>query len=175
MKDLKALKYLLTEDIYLIPEPETSQTDKQPPTASESEKVSDEKEKTGTTELKFKGNKNGSLLVLVNNRDHEFLDKSQEELLQKIIKAISISENNMILINTAHQEIDDVDLHTLPAKKVLQFFLDHNLSGDNIPPYTTVIDNGKTRLISDPLDDLIHDLNKKKVLWNALQKSFIES
>ena len=177
MKDLNTLQYLLTEDIYIIPETNQTITTTSPPKAAQDPPPPlDVKEtvKVPAPDVNFTGNKNGSVIVLVNDRNSEALDKEQEELLLKILKAVGVSKENMLLVNTAFTKIDNTFLQSLNATKILQFYPDYDLAESPTPLYSTVIDNGKIRLISDPLNDLIYDLNKKKMLWNALQKMFIE-
>ncbi|TRX49477.1 hypothetical protein FNH22_27050 [Fulvivirga sp. M361] len=180
MKDLNTLKYLLTEDIYLIPETNRTTTTASPITEpkapQETSPPLDIKEtaEVSASDFNFKGNKNGSVIVLVNDRNNEALNKEQEELLLKILKAVGISKENMLLVNTAFTKVDNIILQSLSATKILQFYPDYDLAESPTALYSTVIDNGKTRLISDPLNDLIYDLSKKKMLWNALQKMFIE-
>lgn len=154
-----ALKHFITEELYIIPENEEPQ-----PIPLETEPSRD---------TQFKGNAEGSVLVLVYDEHHSHIDQEQEQFLHKILGAVKVHEEDVALLNMANNDVNETMLLSATANKILVFYPGQTVIQQPPPPYSPMSFQGKTILISDTLEQLQLDQNKKRQLWKSLQQMFI--
>ncbi len=163
------LKYIYQEDLYVVDEPleTTSKSIKNPlenntlnpPVASEPKPII------------FFGENNKGILILVNDPSSEFLNAQDLNLLMKIIEAgLKFSKKDIALVNLSKFSADQV------IKEITHDYLISFGAGDTFAtgkPLNEIIDlHGKKGLFSHQLHEISMDVEKKKLLWKALQSMF---
>ncbi|WP_293788262.1 hypothetical protein [uncultured Pedobacter sp.] len=123
--------------------------------------------------FKFLGGNKKSVLILVNDSEHEVSTEQGRELLRKIVKAVDLGTPDFALLNYSNYKgTDFVELHRFFKPAImLSFgvaFADLRL---NFTWQNEIIVHETTRIIYAPhLHHLDSDLNAKKILWGHLQK-----
>lgn len=168
------LKYLIEEEIYLIPDPSEQQPSHNLQPLKE--KVQDTEPEDDRPLLTFKGENLKQLILIFEHQHDQYLNQEQENLLKKILGAINYSLKDVGMINLHHyKKKPDLD-------QLLELGCNH-LIGLGINPSTLskdrnmishqVFDRKNIKiLLSYSLDELNQDKNKKISLWNNLKKMF---
>lgn len=161
---------LNTENIQ-IPEIKSTQIPKVYPQAPEIPRIVEEPmpEKT----FKFLGGNKKSVLILVNDQQHDVSTEQGRELLRKIVKAVDLGTPDFAVLNYANYKgTDYVALHRFFKPVIMLSFgveiaeLKLNLTWQN-----EIIMHESTKIIFAPnLHHLDSDITAKKMLWGHLQK-----
>jgi hypothetical protein len=123
--------------------------------------------------FKFLGGNKKSVLILVNDSEHEVSTEQGRELLRKIVKAVDLGTSDFALVNYSNYKgTDFVELHRFFKPAImLSFgveFADLRLT---FTWQNEIILHETTRIICAPhLHHLDSDLIAKKTLWGHLQK-----
>ncbi len=159
MIDQEHLKYLITEEIYLMKESTTMPDQEKPPVEASPEVVTKSKE----AEKKPEGNKTHEVVVWT----HELTDKDKT-LLSKMLGAVNLNIDSVHLI---HQELEYTDHF-----KILLSFGHTNFFAEKTKKEILLNEpfplDGKSILVSYPISSLHEDVKKKGALWNGLKKLF---
>lgn len=123
--------------------------------------------------FKFLGGNKKSVLILVNDPQHDVSTEKGRELLRKIVKAVDLGTADFALLNYAHYSgVNFVALHQFFKPIIMLSFgveiadLELNYEWKN-----EIINHETTRIIFAPnLHLLDSDLSAKKQLWANLQK-----
>ena len=123
--------------------------------------------------FKFLGGNKKSVLILVNDPQHDVSTEQGRELLRKIVKAVDLGTADFALLNYAHYSgVNFVALHQFFKPIIMLSFgveiadLELNYEWKN-----EIINHETTRIIFAPnLHLLDSDLSAKKQLWANLQK-----
>ncbi|MFW0715812.1 hypothetical protein [Pedobacter sp. N23S346] len=123
--------------------------------------------------FKFLGGNKKSVLILVNDPQHDVSTEQGRELLRKIVKAVDLGTADFALLNYAHYSgVNFVALHQFFKPIIMLSFgveiadLELNYEWKN-----EIINHETTRIIFAPnLHLLDSDLGAKKQLWANLQK-----
>lgn len=123
--------------------------------------------------FKFLGGNKKSVLILVNDSEHDVSTEQGRELLRKIVKAVDLGTPDFALLNYSNYKgTDFLELHRFFKPVIMLSFgvefadLRLNLTWKN-----EIIVHETTRIIFAPnLHHLDSDLNAKKTLWGHLQK-----
>ncbi|WP_316824531.1 hypothetical protein [Pedobacter miscanthi] len=123
--------------------------------------------------FKFLGGNKKSVLILVNDQQHDVSTEQGRELLRKIVKAVDLGTPDFALLNYAnHKGTDYAELHQFFKPVIMLSFgveiaaLKLNLTWQN-----EIIMHENTKIIFAPnLHHLDSDLTAKKTLWGHLQK-----
>ena len=162
MTRLDTFKYFITEDLYIIREKEPGPT---PPGTVGEERP--------PQKIDAKGSLAGSAFILVNDAGHEHIAPGDEQFLHKILQAVQVGPGDIAIINTAKNRVDLDFILGAGAGKILIFDPDQAVLKDPVQAYVPETLQGKTFLISDSLDELQKDQNKKRQLWKSLQEIFL--
>lgn len=157
------LKYVITEDIFVIPEEYATCNE-----PSLENKVSEPPMEYAKPTLTFTGNRKSEVLVIINNDAHTGLITDRDRLfLTNILKAVGIDVNDICLINLSSPELFDQVLKESGATKVLSF-------NSNKPDlyYKSTIHQNITIIHSHALKEISEDKLLKKSLWEVLQQVF---
>ncbi|MFF5383950.1 hypothetical protein [Pedobacter suwonensis] len=123
--------------------------------------------------FKFLGGNKKSVLILVNDSEHDVSTEQGRELLRKIVKAVDLGTSDFALLNYSNYKgTDFVELHRFfkPAT-MLSFGVEFADLRLNFTWQNEIIVHETTRIIYAPhLHHLDRDLNAKKTLWGHLQK-----
>lgn len=131
-------------------------------------------------EVPVKGENKKEILVLVEEKNTEFISAANEQLLTKILQAVHLAMDDIALVNLSNiksfppshiaEALEKIPFNTLisfgPVVKewpVSNFFSKYMVNTD---------DTNRNILLADTLDELATDLQKKKSLWQCLQKLF---
>ncbi|WP_443944535.1 hypothetical protein ACJVDH_16640 [Pedobacter sp. AW1-32] len=123
--------------------------------------------------FKYLGGNQKSVLILVNDSDHDVSTAEGRELLRKIVKSVELATPDFALLNYANYSgVDFAELKSFFKPKLLLSFgveisaLKLNLSWQN-----EIILHDEVRMIFAPnLHALDADINGKKALWGNLKK-----
>ncbi|NEM98822.1 hypothetical protein [Pontibacter burrus] len=114
--------------------------------------------------------------VLVTIPDTEFRKLPQLEFLNKILAAIGLQPTDVAYVNNVSGAIAVFEelQQTLTVNYILSFAsrVDSNLPHEKFTLYNPVLLGNVPIVFSHALADLEHDVEKKKLLWGALQKVF---
>lgn len=162
MIDKKHLKYVITEDLYLAKDQNSAVISEASKTASEeisgvSEK--DDPEESSKEPIQKSENvrpsKNAWLLVATRT-----LNESEKELLDKILDAVNVKEEDYEL------EVGSTKMITSYKKAII-------FSSQEVGTFYQVGNYKGTELLSArPLSEMIHSKEEKMKLWNALKNWF---
>ncbi|MGN7988006.1 hypothetical protein ACTJKC_11740 [Pedobacter sp. 22226] len=162
---------VLKAETVQIPAIKTTETPKVYPQAPEIPPIVAEPlpEKT----FKFLGGNKKSVLILVNDQQHDVSTEQGRELLRKIVKAVDLGTPDFAVLNYANYKgTEYVELHRFFKPVIMLSFgveiaeLKLNLTWQN-----EIIIHESTKIIFAPnLHHLDSDLTAKKTLWGHLQK-----
>ncbi|UZR93216.1 hypothetical protein [Chondrinema litorale] len=130
-------------------------------------------------ELKFYGQNKYGVAIIVKHSNGDFLKSEEFNLLIKICEAVSLSLNEIAIINSEENKtLQNFDLNTLIGYSTLIHFGDI-WEPTKIPSskdlYQSLNIEGKTILLADDLTVLKNDVNAKRALWGALKVLFAKS
>jgi DNA polymerase III psi subunit len=123
--------------------------------------------------FKFLGGNKKSVLILVNDSEHDVSTEQGRELLRKIVKAVDLGTPDFAILNYANYSgTDYVELHRFFKPTIMLSFgveiADLRL---NLTWQDEIIVHETTRIIFAPnLHHLDSNLTAKKTLWGHLQK-----
>lgn len=160
-KDLGHLKFLFTDDLYIIDDPVKNYD---PQTETEAPQVAELQPDEPVQKVPAAPLLDRSLFLIQNNN----LDAELEALLYKIIGAVKLTDDQYDIDFT-----DDTEIIPINNDHKVQIIF---LASDNPMPmarYESMQIDGRTIVYSDMLDEIASDVNKKKRLWNALQELFL--
>ncbi|WP_426327517.1 hypothetical protein [Pedobacter sp. R-06] len=123
--------------------------------------------------FKFLGGNKKSVLILVNDNEHDVSTEQGRELLRKIVKAVDLGTPDFAILNYANYSgTDYAELQRFFKPAIMLSFgveiadLKLNLAWQN-----EIIVHESTKIIFAPnLHHLDSDLTAKKTLWGHLQK-----
>ncbi|MBJ6120027.1 hypothetical protein JAO76_17605 [Pontibacter sp. BT310] len=135
------------------------------------------KEVTAPPKYKTIGENRKGVAVLVTMPDEAFMHLPQLGFLQKILTAIGLQPADVAYVNNltgANAVFEDLQ-QTLQVNYIISFAsrVESNLPHDKFTLYNPVMLGAVPIVFSHSLADLEHDQDKKKLLWGALQKTFL--
>lgn len=116
------------------------------------------------------------VLILVSEPKLEFLSDTDAELLQNILKAVNLTLDEVDLLNV--DTLETSDFKPMLATKVVHHVITFGIPMKRLQleillaPYQIKKVEGVNFLFADPLPTLHQDKNRKKALWECLQKMF---
>ena len=186
------LKYFIKEPIYLIdesedPSPKDLNKEETPKSSGESQVLESEPETithvekpalkeiiTGGSSGEITSDKGSRILVVVRYPYVKTLPENEKELLERILRSVDVSINEITIIN--------IEFGNIPEKDDLESYT-HILIFDNDP--SLMVNLNLTRelynqqqigklscIIADPLESIHEDTGKKSKLWKALKTVF---
>lgn len=168
-KDYSFLKVFLEEPIFVIEkENNTPQISEELNPAS----ITNDDNKA----IKFYGEKDKNVLVLIDQQTTDLLKTQEYDLLLKIMSAINVTLNQFTLVNMADNAA--LDFPKLSGefnfKQLIVFGIHPSVIslGDSAVNYFPVKNGAHTFLFSDSLSELLGDVGKKKLLWASLKNLF---
>ena len=152
------LPFFLTEPVYIIPEAALP---------AEPEVVVPE----------FLGENQREILILVYEKDAQFLSESNQVFLEKVLQALGLSWADVALVNWAHQEdlFLPENLSLIPFQQCVAFgpLPPEWEMGNCFKQYHVTQDASGSKLLwADALADIAPDLEKKRRLWQGLKSVF---
>lgn len=160
------LEHIFHEGIYLVAEPAHQST---------GESVAVEESKNNQLEeypIKYLGANEKGAVFIVSDPTHDFLNSKDHEFLMKIVESgLRMSKFDIAIVNAANQ----------PFGRIMDEVQGLCYVGFNIPELETITSgmkyivqeiHGKKLLSADTLSAIEADVEKKRVLWNALQVMF---
>ena len=123
------------------------------------------------------GDVDSTVLLMVTEPAHEWLEPGDQAFLQEILKAIKLSYDQVALVNLQHVETKHFDWLRGKGFGKVVLFGDDARAGGMVPagqrPYMTAGHQSATILCAEPLSAIRADRNKKVALWNALKELFL--
>lgn len=172
------LKYVITEGVYVINEPEAAEKPEpveKTPVENTTEEVNEENETYNKPALKIKGNSESSIMILVFEETSEFLGMSQEEFLKNILSAVKMNLNEVALINLAKSATTITELNEkLDKGTILAFGLPSSLTLPGDKKYEIQSTGSSQVVLADSLQNIEADKSLKKALWTNLQQLFLK-
>ena len=166
--DTRFLPFFMRQPIYVVPEPE--------PLADRQAAI---------PELRRLGEGNKNILIIVQETHHEFLAPDNEALLKKILQAVSLSLEDVSVVNTESWE--PYLQQEIPVERLLTTFPYQTcIILGNIPtPWAESSQfekyqlregtQGQAHLQADPLSVIQGDIQRKTQLWKCLQQLFLSA
>lgn len=167
------LPFFFQEPVYVVNEPESFIYNPGP--------QDETPDSPAIEEIPVKGANKKEILVLVEEKDNEFISSENEQLLAKILQAVKLAMDDIALVNLSRtsfppshvaEALEKIPFHKLisfgPVVKewpVSNFFSKYMVSTD---------DAGRNILFADTLGDLATDPQKKRSLWQCLQQLFLD-
>ncbi len=123
------------------------------------------------------GNNQKQVLILVEEKKHEFLSSQDLSFLQNILKAIQYEVNDVAIINLENKQYNIEELiEYFEPKQIISFKVppfNLGIQNKNIPKYTFAeIRDNIPFLHADALAIIQNDTDKKKALWLGIQRMF---
>jgi hypothetical protein len=166
------LKYLYTEDLYIMQKDAGIPVQVSPVVEEDTHETSLPDKANGPVIVKYIGSNKKGILILVHDKENEFLNRKDMDFLMRIIEGgLKISKTDIAVVNcnrfTYEQIFDEINHQYVIA------FGNHSASftGNN-PKYQIYPNQGKIVLLADELKDIEPSRDKKTVLWKALQLMF---
>lgn len=180
--DNNFLPHFINETVYVIKEDTVAKEEKPTPVAEQPEEVKPaevkpaetlvQKEPEAKPELRFKGNNQRSILILVDYPDHEHIDQADEAFLSKILQAIQVKIEESAILNLVSNNHFDYDtMLQFEAQHVLYFGTNKILPAQFVN-YSIQSVSGKQILLSPALAHVAAATSEKKLLWGALKQMF---
>ncbi len=150
------LPYFITEDIYVVSKEVTESTSEYiaPP-------------------LKYKGANKKEILVLIENKEEEYLNSEDELFLSKILQAVGIQLDDIALVNLKavenFEQILEISHTTAIAFTPKYAQLNSGIS-ENL--YEIQMQAAVKMLLAHPLHEISQEKEKKMKLWKQLQVLF---
>ncbi len=165
------LKYIFTEDLFLISEPEAAPGPYER-TRNTEEGIKTDPDVSEPETVRWWGANEKGILFITYDPGSEFLDSTDHEFLMKIIESgLRLSKQDIAITNCArfpYQQIRDEVAH-----EFLVFFGNQHGMTPSIYPQYEVIEEGSVKMLfAEPLKDIGGDRKKKLRLWNALKTMF---
>ena len=169
------LPLFIDTPIYLIKKEELDQKEVKVDNHLNKSQITQPEEK----KLKIYGHNKNEIAIIVNYSNGDFLKSDEFNLLLKICSAVSLSLNEIAIVNSfENNHIDSNELSSLLSyNKLINFGNAWNPSGltDNHQLYKPVYIQDKTMLLADDLSNLITDVKAKRALWNSLKNLFAKN
>ncbi|MEO1051268.1 MAG: DNA polymerase III subunit psi [Bacteroidota bacterium] len=171
-EDQALLPLFINEELYLIKgETTPSATEYTSQEEEEPQELVEEPEEKSIA-LKYKGENQKSILILVEYESYEFLHADQETLLVKILAAVQLTLADVAVVNMAATDVEQ--MHTLNWQYVISF----GVKNEEIFPapdkmYDMVLEQDKKMILCDPLHEIGLDNDKKRNLWSCLKSTFL--
>lgn len=165
------LPYFFTEPVYVIPEAAVSNISV--------ETIPDPGLEEPERKLPVRGNFEKKVLLIVDDPEDEVLNEPESEFLNKILKAVKLTEDDVKILNVHHitdEQLPEV-LFKFPFKVLISFGINTPalLETPNAIPYKIPKGQDKIRLLVDNLSSIEKDQQKKIKLWENLQLLFVRN
>ncbi|WP_298709254.1 hypothetical protein [Chitinophaga sp.] len=126
-------------------------------------------------EIKYLGENQKNILLLIQNEREAYLSEETFNLLANILNACKLGMQDVALVNTANYpgiRLQDY-LQKIPARQVINFAIEPaSLGLPPTQPYQTTAFNGLPVLYSDDLQLIATDKALKGRLWMGLKQLF---
>ncbi len=171
--DTTYLQFVYQEDLYVFedqsPDYELPVTVEEKPAEN---KMPIQSEVFEPEPVHYWGGNQMRILILIKDQESDLIHPKDQDFLMRIVEGgLKYSRQDIAVVNCSKYEysqiFDEIDHAFLIA------FGDHpqKFTGA-MPKYEVFLHNGKKVLLSDSLNDLEPDKEKKKALWKALQQMF---
>ncbi len=171
------LKFLITEDVYVIDESSADLT-KQGNSKAENDEpgvVNEPVSEAYSKNIPFKGNNTSAILILNHEKDVEFISEQDMAFLKNILSAVKLDIEHVALVNLAKLELDlDAIIKELKPNTVIGFGVAHIEQLKTISLYEVSTQQEHKMLLADNLKHIESDKSKKKALWEGLQELFLK-
>ncbi|MEQ8924715.1 MAG: hypothetical protein RLO81_02815 [Fulvivirga sp.] len=167
------LKYVFDDELYVINEAQRKVA--QGPNAEYSKTEEAEKKEKQVMEktwpISFKGQNAKNIIILVNYPAEKHISNQDEQFLLKILSAVSLSLQDVAIINLAKNECSIDRLKDFNSSIVLLFGEFENIPGLSNYEIKTV--EGIKFQKANSLREIQNNVPEKKLLWSNLQKLFL--
>ena len=167
------LKYIYSEDIYMLDEPEVQ--DVVAEKEGQVESMQEEKSPNIVEEpkpLSYLGRNEQEILFLVNDPSSELLNQTDLDLFMKIVEdGLKFTKNDIALANTAKQSLEQI-LEELDHQFIISMGVDISKFYPEQETYLVHESGTEKILISESLQALGNDVSKKVRFWKALKSMF---
>lgn len=164
--DPRFLSFFLREPIYVVEPAPLPVPEPAPP---------------AVPKLPHRGAGRREVLLLVEEPNHEFLSPDDQAFLEKILPAVSLTTDDVVLINgdrLSHHRSEGFTTDQLLAPFPYRTCLilgnapDYGLPTTHTEKYVVQEAAGRQYLFADALSAIAGDVEKKGLLWNGLQQLF---
>lgn len=156
-----ALSHLFNETLFNIPDERLSEH-----TTEQKKAIAAAPPEQSKKEILFKGENRKKILFFVNDFRNAYFSKEAEDAFQKTLRALGLSIPDVTVINlksNAHS-IQELVLHF-----DAQFIIGLGVELGGLAKNEVKESNGKKYLSTFSFDEMLEDVNSKKVFWNAIQ------
>ena len=172
--DYSFLPHFLTEEIYLINEKQTPDTEGSK--SSPEKTVSEEKaETTSQISIKTMGANLKNCLIIVADPGNDTINPTEKGFLESILKSVKFQLEDTLTVNV--EEVSNESIEALLAEQNHRWLIDFGTnrirSLSNNDPYKPILVGNKKYLKANTLTIISQDVEKKKMLWAALQEMFL--
>ncbi len=175
LNDLKLTPFLLKE-MYGTTLIDSGTEKKEKPGAKAVKVVPKKESKSPAGNIKFLGNNNKHILILVNESSHAFVSDDELNFLMAILNACKISGDDAALVNAySNDAVEYEKLNEQFSPEIILFLgtAPHELGFPvQIPRYRIQQYNNQQYIAAPSLKELSADKEEKKQLWNALKVLF---
>lgn len=149
LTDPSALKLLMTDDLYLVPE--INRYD----------------------QFDYLGENNKFFLIINHDPAEKYISKPENEMLEKILQAAKIDPKDIALINISRYP--GIRIHTLKAyfacSRIVLLHTDPSIIGirETFSPYEVCRQEDFSFFFGRSLRELANSMDEKKLFWTAFQ------
>lgn len=160
------LEYIYNEGLYLLDEP----IQEVPAESVDATEVSINK--LEQSPIKYLGANEKGAVFIVSDPSHEFINSKDHGFLMKIVESgLRMSKFDIAIINIANQPFERI-LDEIPCQYIVGFDIPELVSTTTDFNYVVQEMGGKKILSVDALTVIEANVDKKRMLWNALQVMF---
>lgn len=163
------LSFLYTEGIYKIKEQNPL-----PPQKTITSSVTEENASPPLEEIKFIGGNKKNVFILLNGNNTEIINDKEKTFLLKVLQAVNCSLEDVAIVSYGNTLNEETIKDQFKPSVFISFGLELNLINKalKITKYQPSNQNGVNFLLADPLSAIESDVEKKKLLWKAIQILF---
>lgn len=174
-EDYSFLTNLITEDIYYIPPKRHQSPEEKTVMAVTEDRDMEAVDKNDIKNIKYAGQNLKGILVLVNERNQQFLSRQNEDFLKKVLLAINIDLDDIALVNLAGMDEAQMEaIKTFPHRLRFCFMekIPDILMETELKLYENSMHDGNKILWCDPLGPISNNKELKIKLWQQLKLIF---
>ncbi len=167
-----ALRYLMTEDIYILPEKIVTKALQPVPDKKEELMPEVQKEQIKNTGFHYIGENNRYFLILIDDRTHPEINSAHKEILIKIMGAKGLDMRDLAILNLA--KYPDASFNELKeffsCSKIVLFGIDPQkislpaMAANKISKHMDVL-----ALASFSLGEMSSSTDKKREFWSVMK------
>lgn len=175
-RNSNALPLFFTDTVYIVSEKQQPEISKKKAGSEETPAIKSQPAPTEPlTSIPYEGKNLKKILLLFQNEQGKNLAESAQTFLGKVLQAVNLNFDDVALVNFSQLEPSAyAPLNQFDASVWLSFGVSHqNLPIHlDFPLYKIIKNNDVSFLLTDPLEEIEENRDKKVLLWNNLKTLF---